>query len=329
METTAQRTFLRAFNKDIFKKTFFPIAEAGFAEGAAQEVLQSKARNREINPQKALMAGGFGAISAGTIGAAIASSAPIKPTVSSGLNLAANIADPFEKPGDITADLLEAGAEALGKAPARKTKIITASIPEQAITLITEGPSPGRKAPTSINIFSNTPVKTPATTPTPVNTPTNINQLIGTSRTPTAVSIPGFTPIPVPVSAPVNIPASIPTDVPISAPVDIPASIPTSIPTSVPISIPISTPIFRLPPPVPLDFNLDFGGGRSGGRIQFSKFENELAAGLGLLGFSTNSRNFAKPTPQKKRTSSKGRKSKRTERQSNNQFDILNKMLFG
>lgn len=270
---------------DLFKKTFRPISQAGAVEGFSAEVTQQSSREEPLNIKKALGMSAAGAATAGIIGGGIAGLKPNRPGASKVLEIGTWFMDPFEKPGDVAADVTEFGLRKMGrKVPT--PSIFTSSKPDSVVsfgvsgkptssgkasstlpTLSTEGKSSG-PIPTSRpipfdSIWTRNPIPTPTTPTTPTKTKKPVNP-----------PFPVFTPTVPPIATPTAVPIPIEEETPVMTPTNIFS----------PVTIPTSTPMFRMPPPIPLPFP-SFGSGYGGnaGRGS-SRFVNELDASLGVFG---------------------------------------------
>lgn len=300
-----------AITGNLFKKTFFPIAKAGVAEGVAGEVTQQQIRNEDLNIAKIGIFGAAGGLSAGLIGGGIAALRPTKIKTSKAIEFGANVLDPFEKPGD----LLQSASER-----------ITGRIPVPTLT-------PGENfftVGTTTQTKTKTKTKRKSKTKTKTRTPTQINleAIVGTFNPTPTPTTPG-TPTPtIPVNPLIDIPTNTDTPVPTNpfipeqtqAPTQTPVQTPTN--TFLPsINIPTVTPLPRLPPPVPLQFGAGSGGG--GTTVgKGSKFLNELEISKNLFGELTGGI-FNAPKKKKKR---KKKKSKRRKRRKND-IDMVRDLI--
>ena len=271
--------------RELIKQTFIPIAKAGAIEGAASQLTQDIAREQDINLKNVGLGAGLGFVSAGLIGSVgIAGTRIPTPKVSKIIEVGSFIVDPFEKPGDILADIQGAAIRRVtGKAP--RTPIITETIKPEDIFGIgikkSKAPAQPKKTQRGSGIFTFgisaptlTPVQVPVLTPpTKVKVPTLI-------KIPSFISIPKPTPTPTPTPVPVQ--PKIPIDIPGFIPIQTKVPVPIQAPISFPTTIPTTTPQLRFPPPLP--FQLPFAFGAGGTRIGKRKvFINELEAGRRLL----------------------------------------------
>ena len=105
--------------KGTFWKPAFQIGKAGFMEGVSGELSTQMGRYEDISVGKMAFAGGAGFVTAGLLGGTIAKLSG-KPggKILSG---AANVLDPYEKPGDILAGMFEKGAKKAAARALRKT----------------------------------------------------------------------------------------------------------------------------------------------------------------------------------------------------------------
>lgn len=309
-EMIGQREVVRAVSKGVsvpakgatfklFEKFAKPIAQAGFVEGVTAEVGQQRAR-RDTRPFlpttkdiKSLIisdkergravdiigSGAFGALSAGTIGGAIAATRPGAPAVSKTIELGAFVTDPFEKPGDILAEGIEKGTARIFKTT-RRIPVITSTVKPSAnvLTLSTKNiginediiPIPtsaeistgkskpkgggtisiGGKKPSTpdaeapkigIGISEEAPSKKKSPTSTITDVAEEIRNRVGViSDSSTQQPLPSLENILTVTQSPTPVPA------PVSTPVNIPAIVqtptPTIIETPTNINLPVSTP---------------------------------------------------------------------------------------
>lgn len=271
---------VRGIGTKLFTTAAPRIAAAGVLEGAAGEISIASSRRQELTPGRLAIGGITGGISAGLIGGAIAGTRIRRPALSQFIETSANIIDPFEFPGDVTASGILRGT---------RTRI-----PSLSVSL----PSEQRAR---IGVAAQTQTRTTQKTPTRDSTPTipaiqspfstiPLSQLIPgftvpvsiktPTPTPTAPLVPNFVPqfTPTPVSANITIPAETET------PVQTPTPVPTPVGITSPISIPTVVPQALLPPLLPLGIPASGGGfGRGSGR-GLRLFRNELAAGAAALG---------------------------------------------
>jgi hypothetical protein len=303
------------------------IAPAGFGEGFSQQIISNKnvgdTRNFFTGQQERLIklptpqalaektpemlntglkfsttpfiestaAGAFGAITAGTLGGIVAT------TATKGQKARSKVAetigyllDPTEKPSDIISDAVFR----------TRTPIITPT----PVPALTQSSAAKKKPTQTLNSFtSSTSTFTPTSnTPIPVNL--NIFGYTQTqSITPAPVPIPSesFTPIPLPVDTPVPVDTPTQTQTPVDTPVPVPVN------TNTPVNMPVlvTNPIEKGFPPFFRGFNFGGGGAGGGGRKQRVKFVNELDIGKQVLSDLT------------------GRPAQRKHKRS------INKMLFG
>lgn len=225
--------------RTLFKKTFIPIASAGFIEGFTQETSQQAARNQRQNFKEAAKMGLYGFGSAGIIGGGIVGLSVNKKTTSKLLNFAANISDLFEKPGDILADVVSKGERKLG----------FKGLPEPVVTITGFTKTP-------VNPFTTSKTKGKSGVFTTVKTPSTTQTTSMTQTLKNAVGIPTTTKTPTTVKTPVNINlreiTGINTPIVTNTNTEIPTDIVTTTLTPVTnINIPTATPLLRLPPPSP------------------------------------------------------------------------------
>jgi len=195
-----------------FIKTFAPISKAGFAEGFGAEIAQQSARGEKISLGKAGAVGTIGAASAGVIGGTIggfsASGSKVRRVF---VERAADVLDPFEAPGDVTAAAFSKGFSRVPVAaitpsitPSFTTSVNTPAVAATGTPVSTPTPNVAANINTFVDARSNigTGVPTPSTTPTPTQTiiPSNIitpSQTITSTAvtTPTATTTPTITPV--------------------------------------------------------------------------------------------------------------------------------------
>jgi hypothetical protein len=274
----------QAFGK-VFGITAPNIAQAGFVEGFSQEISQQQARGRKKDIKQAGLMGGFGAVSAGLIGGTIAGSRVTKPTTSKVIEGITYITDPYEKPGDLLADLGESIAKRRGKT-IQQPAIFKPFDPKDVVRVTavtptstqTKGKRKGGK-PTSVIFPGVTPTPTPVTIPNFVPTPTPTPSPSPTP-TPTKKTVPIFPNIPIPPISPTPTPINQPTKTETPVNTDIPVN--TNTPIFTAVNIPVITPFARVPPPMPLA--LPSGAGAAGTKKGKSlKYVNELDLGMKFL----------------------------------------------
>lgn len=267
VRSTARRgiqTTKKQLTGTLFRKFAPPIAAAGFIEGASQETAQQQARLREKDLKQQLVMGGLGAGSAGLLGGGIAALRPTKTGISKGIEFGANILDPFEKPGDILADVVGFSSRKITKRPKVSTFV---QIPGKREEIVKIGLTGRPKTP--IGVITPVP---------PTKTPTQTLEAI--------VSRPKPTPTPTPVQIITGTPTGKGKGVPTTQTTFITTEEQVNIPTTANIftgtAVPTVTPQLRIPPPVP--FILPFGTRGTGSkRGKGRKYINELAAGRKLL----------------------------------------------
>lgn len=263
--------------KAIAKATRLPIARAGAVEGALSIFSQNQARGRDTTLKDLGTNALFGSLSAVTINEGIQRTALTAPKLSKGIRLFANIADPFEKPGDLAQDASEVALnKAFGfKSPNPQVFTLgnnfafnsaafagtqTKTQNQARNSAKSQARNLGVSARARINAFFGVTSNTSTNTNVPVNTTTNQRS---------------FTDIFFQINTPADVPANVPVDVPVNVPVNIPGFVPVS----------TNVPFFRLPPPMPLNFG--FGGGGEGSKYGRRKvYLNELKLGLNLFNSS-------------------------------------------
>jgi len=110
------------FNPGLATRGALGLLPAGAYEGGLFEIIQSKARNRNIDPFRLAFATATGAASAGLLGGAVIGLSAGAPRAAKGLQGALYAIDPTEAPGDF----LDAGiAKASGKAPFPQIPVFT------------------------------------------------------------------------------------------------------------------------------------------------------------------------------------------------------------
>lgn len=318
----------------LFKKTAPVIGVAGFVEGFSQELTQQQSREQDFNIKTSALMGGIGFGTAGLLGGVIAGTSLNKPVVSKTLEYGSYLIDPYEKPGDLLADL----GENIARRAGRQVKTPTIS------GLIDQGPklSVGVQSSTTTNIqkkkgkpqsFENvgifdTPLVLTPSIQTEIPKPSNLPNIIsGKSKSP----VPSPVPLPepnVPIIDSILTPINIPPDEP--QPQETPVNINVNTPVNIPI--PVISPYGRVPPPLlPMDFgssNLNVGT-MQGKRV---KYVNELEQSLAVLrkGLGTD---FIKPNIKSKTKKSKSKKSKSNTKNNmdnrNNPFSALDMAFRG
>jgi hypothetical protein len=296
---------------DTYKRTFIPFFGLGAVEGGVQEYTQATGRGESATAQRVAIAAGIGGVSGGLLGPPIMTiPAAEKAAGRKALNFFANILDPLEKPGDITADIFTAGQRRIA---AKFPGIITPT-PEPIIqmpastrteTITFGGPTttkaeaspPGRVR--SPAVPSLIPVITPDTTITPIipTDPRKSSKSFVPSPVPTPITPPSIT-----TPTPINIPPIIPTDT--TTPVT------TNTPINIPLFAPIVTPQPRFLPPIPPMLPPDFGGGSGAGtrRGKRTKFYDELTYGLSLIPKKGYFDQMLRASPKPKKKASKKKK---------------------
>lgn len=296
--TGAQIVTRKSAGGTIFKVAAPKIALAGATEGFAAEIAQTSARERDLNAKNIALATAFGATSAGIIGGGIAGLAPNRPQASKAINILANVADPFEKPGDLLGEVSEAGFRRFRKVSTPTPAIIPFGKNDVQLATVfgssSQTPVGGSRARVS-NIVQSIPRKG-------VRTPTSIQAFIRED-----------TPIPPPVTTGVPIPAPIPIqninfniNTPTSTQVNVPTA--TSVFVGAPTNIPVNSFLPRIPPPVPLQLPFGFGG--KTGKVKRNVFADDLSLFRATLGGSlAPKRKRAKSSKRRKpvRKSKKGR----------------------
>lgn len=274
--------------KEAFKKTFFPIARAGFIEGSVSSLNADLARpqGKKVKDiaKQSLTFGAFGFGSAGLIGGGIAG-LEARAAAQKGSKSAAKVAlgaayisDPFEFPGDFAANKLVNPARRRFSKSIILEPAISLSSPTKAETFsFTTEKTGGKNTPLPtfrnlragnvkdfiFNIGGKSPVPTD-TTPTGANTPTDITPDTPTNTDTATNTINNI------IGTPTNTNTNINTNI----------NTPTNINTN--IKLPTNIPIFRIPPPVPLTF--PFGSGSASAGIGRRKtFVNELNEGSKVL----------------------------------------------
>lgn len=252
-----------------FKKAFKAIAPAGFVEGFSQEIAQQQARQQQKDIKAAAVMGGYGFLSAGVLGGTIAGLRIPKPKTSKIIELGTYISDPFEKPGDILADIYGIGKRSItgeelpipqvyrkfakprdsvvfGKSPIVETPGIITPTPSKTPTGVitptkTEKPS---------DIFSfEKPPKSQIMTPQKEEPLLNWDNLFRRSRTKKTggYKLPVLSISPTAVKTPVQTPTKTPTPTSIisnifGTPTPSPTPTPSKTPTPIDIFSPTKTP---------------------------------------------------------------------------------------
>lgn len=257
-EKAAQKgeTFMRsnAFGT-MFKKTFVPIAQAGLVEGVASVRAQDVLRGESTSVKELAIGGALGAGTAGTLGGALAGLKATKSKAAMPFEVALNVMDPTEYPGDKLRDLQEVGIrKAAGRSFSSPT-IFEVSNPMDVMSLGSDGK--GKPSPTvTAAPLSFAPMVGSVSAPTqnPVRPPSFVPP---GSLEPKKIQVQLFEPLPAPGDVPTN-----PRrghgggSVPISPLVDIPIMAPTPTPTPVnPLSLVdqngrVPSPVKPIVPPV-------------------------------------------------------------------------------
>lgn len=285
------------------KKLFLPIAYAGAVEGATSVQSQSILRGEreyeiagvKLSRGQAIAAGaGVGFFTAGTIGSKIGAGSI--DNTGRGLNVAANIVDPTEAPGDAFARYASnIGARYTGRKPGEyalrfnaPTQTFTGVVtPTEVFATTTSSQNkPPRvftrttvniRTPVSINtptsVTSFTPVSTSVRVPTAAPLTTSVSPFVPSpSQTPTTTPNRGKARVPVVFSSTVPVPTETKTPVAISTAVTIPSTVPVPVyttttittPTTVTVPVPVTVPT---KPFIPLSTP-----GGSGGGYKFKSF---------------------------------------------------------
>jgi len=305
---TAYKKGVKIPKSKSFMKSFGIIApeigQAGFIEGSVQTAQQQISRQQERDTQEILAMGGFGAAVAAPFGGSIGGLTISGRKSGKMLEWVANIIDPFEKPGDITADVIEGGVKRAGFGVPTPVffSVNTDSFNAQSFGGTPKAPS----APTSILPF------VPSSTPTPTKSPVS----------PGAIFSP--TPTPVPPVTPVNTVIPPVTPVPVSLQTPIQTTVPILTNTPVTTSVPVVSPFGRVPPPLPLTLGSGGSGGAGSGRGR-RKFVNELSYARNMLFGSAGSPVFVTESSGRgKRKKSKKISSKKKKSSPKNPFfDML------
>lgn len=335
-EKIGRRNIVRSFGKaaaegltipkkqagvEIFKRTFGPIASAGVVEGFSGELAQQFAREQNLDLRTAALMGGLGGLTAGVIGGTIASTRMNRPGLSKVIEYGTYITDPFEKPGDIAQDIVEAIERRVTGRPTPRPVILETFKPGDVIvpgiTPSKTKKAPGQGEPNIIDpvkrrlrqmgtpsgmtvnnnlfVFSVTPPaqttqpsrpSAPTISPgVPVLTNPLTNVFTPEPAFPTNPLADIFTPPSgVPTPTPVPVPVGTPVNVPteIPIPAEVPLPVLSDVPLNVPINIPGFTPQLRVPPPLPFEFP---AGGDGGGTAKRAKkaYVDEVEEGFKLL----------------------------------------------
>lgn len=223
------------------------IGTAGFIEGFSQETAQQLVRARDFDVRDAATMGGFGAVSAATLGGVIAGGSAINSRTTRAVEAGSLIADPFERPGDIIQENFERSfAQQFGRgirdepnfvgdglvrevSPAvrnvellPRSPVITAGQDSFTLSAVLET---GGIAPVPIRTPSQSPASTIVGSPAPVPSPTD---------TPA--------PVPVPTNIPVPVPAPVPSDTIVPIPSNVGVPVPAPVPAPVPVPITVISP---------------------------------------------------------------------------------------
>jgi len=287
-------------------------APAGAIEASVGTIAQQDIRRRERNVGEIVRNSLIGAGTAGVLGGfTIGTRVAQKTGRSKVIQGIGYIVDPFELPGDITANYLKKAGQrvqrSFGRSITPAPGIFTPKGPEITFgftpsqsTTQTQSQTKGRK-----RIKSIVPSQ---------QVSTNLSQI--QSNIASNINIPGQAQVTTPTETQAF--SFTFTGTPAQTPSQAPSQTPTQTSTNVPINIPVITPIFRAPPPFlpPL-----LGGfGESGKGIKGRKrkrYVNELAVGLSLIGASASGRlnqqinKALKPKTAKKTTRRKSKKKKR------------------
>ena len=220
----------------------------GTGEGAQQELTTQGTRTGTYDFGEVAKSGYVGGVAAATLGVPIARYAEVgNKGGSKGVNTIANIADPFELPGDLTADAISTGrfpketptVTTTGKGlrpdltfssqryfsdvnkgqdtlrvsgDTRFTPVVTPTASFKPAPLVSDTTSPPAPAPAPVP----SPVPAPAPAPVPTGTTTTTTAPTATTTTSTTTTAPVPVPVPVPVptttTAPVPIPVVTPTN---------------------------------------------------------------------------------------------------------------------
>lgn len=266
---------------------FAGTAPAGVLEQGGQSIATSQLLRQPVRAGPLAFEAALGGLTAGLLGGFISATATSTSGVARGAGLATrgavNIADPFELPGDVLANI----GEAVGRV--RGTRVLAPVVTFTPTTTITEAqPFPqsrvqlafdtslaqkGRRVnvPSFINTFTGsfTPSKRETVTPsfTPVPTPTDTNTFTYDVTFP-------FTPTPTETGTPTETETSTETSTETT----------TSTATATSTFIPTVTPqLGRLPPIFPPVFPFGSGGGTGLYAKQRKMFINELELGKQLI----------------------------------------------
>lgn len=271
----------------LFKKIFPGIAAAGAQEGAISTITQREARGQPFSTKETLIGAGFGSITAGVIGGTIGALVPTRPGTSKAIELGTYIMDPFEKPGDILADVSEGFEKNILRRSIKVptiTKVMSSSdLMSIGTTTQTKQTKGKRKAP-KVKGPTFSPVLIPGVVPTPIDFGKPIIP-IGTpapTPTPTDTGIPTQVDIPLPTDTGVPTPVNTPINQFVNNRTDIGVNVNVPTPVTVPIPIPTGTPLYRIPPPIPLQLPA-FDTGGTGSKKKNKKYLNELFYGRKLI----------------------------------------------
>lgn len=218
------------------------IGTAGFIEGLSQEVTQQKVREQSLDLQKAAAMGGFGAVSAATLGGVIAGGGVVKSRTARAVELGTYVTDPFEKPGDLLQDLTER-AVSRARVPVITSQPIFVGDSKQLVRDISPSISAVESLPKNPGVIKGSPqsiLTTSFNVPTNIRVPTPTNVF---SNIESNIKSPIKNPVPVPISSNINVPIP----VPVFTNTNVPANILTSI--NVPVPVPTNT---QTPVPVPV-----------------------------------------------------------------------------
>ncbi len=311
----------------VFKKTFSPIARAGVIEGSVQEVVREQARQEKFDPKATAIGAGLGGLTAGTLGGGIAGLRINAPGKSKALEFITNVADPFEKPGDILADITEFGIRKTTGRVTPRPGIVRTITPTDILSI---SPSETKKGRKKKEVLTGGRLAFQVATPTQVKTPTKILTFANILTEPKKpVRGGGKRPTPTPQPIPVLDPNTVVGTPPVVPNIVTPTTLPEQVNQPVPVTtnigiftnVPISTPLFRIPPPIPLILPFGLGAGRS--RVGKKKvFVDELAFSKkvlsNVLGFGLQRK------PKKMKKKKIGRKRKKQARKPQR-----NKNIFG
>lgn len=290
-----------------FARGVTAVAPAGFVEGFFSVQDQQKFRSQPVDFRQSLIGGGFGALTAGAISGTVAAGQVATSSTGRGIgkitNIAANIADPLEKPSDLLASAetrftrrvlnlpeFKANIQGKGKKLAFETSFdpspgfkknqarLQKAIGSEAFRVKTGRFGGGSLVPVVPQAQSKTQTQTDVLPKTRVKFPTIPNIFTNPKTKP---------PVPVIGSVPVQVPVfpSVPTQPKVSPPVT------PSVPVFPAVNVKPSNlqPNLKIIPPLPFDLNLPGGRGRrfKGKR---SVFVNEIALANTFLGTATKRR---------------------------------------